>query len=76
MASDCAGYRCLDRDECYSYDHELKRVVFAHDGGSCGALQSDERLQFRYKTRGGELTTIWYANLMDITSRWMALIAF
>lgn len=58
MAS-CAGYRCLDRDECYAYDQELKRATFAHASEGCDTVQSDERLRFQYLTKRGELETIW-----------------
>lgn len=70
-ATCCAGFRCLDRDECYAYDEALKSAAFAHDGGSCFDVLGHDALRFQYRTREGELTTIWCACVL----RWAAACA-
>ncbi|RLN47313.1 hypothetical protein BBJ28_00002315 [Nothophytophthora sp. Chile5] len=54
-ALSCQGFRCLDRDECYRYDEQLKTTAFVHDAASCSAVLADEQLRFRYHNRDGKL---------------------
>ncbi|KAK1946102.1 Histone-lysine N-methyltransferase MEDEA [Phytophthora citrophthora] len=60
MASDgnalgCVGFRCLDRDECYHYDENLKQAAFIHDGFTCETTLTDTEHRFRYHNLAGEV---------------------
>ncbi|KAG7386232.1 hypothetical protein PHYPSEUDO_000553 [Phytophthora pseudosyringae] len=51
----CVGFRCLDRDECYHYDEEMKTASFIHDGATCENTLADVRHRFRYRSLEGDV---------------------
>ncbi|RLN25762.1 hypothetical protein BBO99_00007174 [Phytophthora kernoviae] len=55
VAMYCRGFRCIDRDECYQYDEELKKTAFMHDGSKCSTVLAEEQLRFRYYNREGQV---------------------
>uniref|UniRef100_H3HDE9 Uncharacterized protein n=1 Tax=Phytophthora ramorum TaxID=164328 RepID=H3HDE9_PHYRM len=69
MASEtaaCVGFRCLDRDECYHYDEELKKAAFMHDGASCHSTLADEQHLFRYHNREGQMQMLSADELQEL----------
>ncbi|RQM17713.1 hypothetical protein DD237_001222 [Peronospora effusa] len=55
VSTTCAGFRCLDRDECYHYDEKLKTTTFIHDGTSCHNTRIEVQHRFRYYNVDGDM---------------------
>lgn len=61
----CRGYRCLDRDVCYTYDELTKSTSRAHDSDCCDNVAADERATFQYRAKDGTLQDIRYVLVLD-----------
>lgn len=58
VQSGCSGYRCLDRDQCYTYNELTKTTTRAHDSSCCDEVAADELTKFQYQGKNGELQFI------------------